>query len=186
MANDILLAERCMFRTERLVIKSWKDQIASHSKKNNLAKRVIQILTPKVATSLPNGWQQIDSLDKALEWIRERDAESNVFSVINNGETVGFLILNEVDIPKNHSVELKLGYFLSEKSWGQGLGSELVQGLVKWCREDGRISAISGGVEENNIASRRILEKNGFTVLKLGKSPPNIIHMEKKFGERHA
>jgi RimJ/RimL family protein N-acetyltransferase len=160
------------------MIKSWKNQITSHSSRRNLAKRVIQILTPRVAASLPEGWQRVDSIGKALEWIKERDAESDVFSTINNGDTIGFLILTEVNILGN--TELRLGYLLSDRFWGQGLGSELIQGLVKWCVEDGSISAISGGVAESNIASRRILEKSGFTASELCRSQPDMIHMEKR------
>ncbi len=56
---------------------------------------------------------------------------------------------------------MRLGYLLAERAWGKGIASELIRGLVEWCRKSG-IASIVGGVERNNIASRRVLEKNGF------------------------
>ena len=59
-------------------------------------------------------------------------------------------------------MEVHLGYVLAESAWGQGLGSELVEGFVEWCRGERQIRSLIGGVAADNLASVRILEKNGF------------------------
>jgi RimJ/RimL family protein N-acetyltransferase len=33
---------------------------------------------------------------------------------------------------------------------------------VEWCREDGTVRSIIGGVDDHNGASARVLHKNGF------------------------
>ncbi|EOD81766.1 hypothetical protein D515_01673 [Grimontia indica] len=38
----------------------------------------------------------------------------------------------------------------------------MLQGLVSWCQQSGKVATLSGGAEENNLASVRVLEKNGF------------------------
>lgn len=52
-------------------------------------------------------------------------------------------------------------YLLAEAVWGAGVASELIRGFVDWC-ERNNVASIVGGVERGNVASRRVLEKNGF------------------------
>ena len=61
--------------------------------------------------------------------------------------------------------DIRLGYLLSEGSWGKGFASELVQGFVNWCVGQTSIASIAGGVARTNHASRRVLEKNGFQLI---------------------
>ena len=35
-------------------------------------------------------------------------------------------------------------------------------GLAEWARGQGRVASLAGGVAPENVASRRVLEKNGF------------------------
>jgi len=69
-----------------------------------------------------------------------------------------------LQICTSDNIELRLGYLLTDKVWGLGLGSELICGLVKWVKTDGRVALILGGVDKDNIGSFRVLEKNGFLV----------------------
>nr|WP_275040963.1 GNAT family N-acetyltransferase [Grimontia indica] len=55
-----------------------------------------------------------------------------------------------------------MGYVVSERLQRKGLASEMLQGLVSWCQQSGKVATLSGGAEENNLASVRVLEKNGF------------------------
>ena len=40
--------------------------------------------------------------------------------------------------------------------------NELIEGFVGWCRGHEEIDSLAGGVERNNPASARVLEKHGF------------------------
>ncbi len=90
---------------------------------------------------LPDGWQGINSQEKAISWIYARDVESTVFLVkqVNTEDLIGLLILNENEYTNGGHADLKLGYLLNEIYWGKGFGSELVSGLVNWCKIDGTI-----------------------------------------------
>ena len=166
------LSKRCRFKTKRLKIEHWKDIYASPE---GLAQVVLTVLTEEVVSLLPGDLNHVDPLDKAKKWILERDRESDVFIISNDEETIGFLILNEMTIENKQ--EMKLGCFLSQEFWGQGFGSELVQGLVVWCKEDGIIKKLSGGVDIKSTASIRMLEKNGFTVSAQGNLNAGMIIM---------
>ncbi len=149
----------CLFETDRLAVLNW-DFIAS---KKTPIESVLKIMTPNVTKSLPDGWQNIDTLGKAGNWINERKADRNFFAVslTETNEIIGFLFLHHGE-EKKESGALRLGYLLAERFWGKGIGSELISGLVKWCWESGIITSISGGVEKDNMASIKVLEKNGF------------------------
>ena len=131
--------------------------------KNYLAESVLKIMTPNVTKDLPNGWQHMDTFDKAKNWLIERKNDSNFYAIIltETNEIIGFLFLY-IENKTNESCDLRLGYLLAEPIWGKGIGSELVKGLVEWCENSKIIDSISGGVKKNNVGSIKVLEKNGF------------------------
>lgn len=120
-------------------------------------------MTPNVTKSLPDGWQNLNTLKKAEKWLFERKMDSNFYAISLTGsnEIIGFLFLYSENETRG-SNELRLGYLISEAIWGKGIGSELIKGLVTWCYDTKSFSSISGGVEKENIGSIRVLEKNGF------------------------
>ena len=161
------IEERCSFDTQRLRVSSWTKQIKGPGLERKFAKRVVEILTPDVTKALPAGWQNITSAEDALKWIRDRDQESHFLAaqLSSSGETVGFIFLYEY-MPGHKYFDLRFGYLLSEEVWGIGLGTELIEGLINWCKAAGDIRSITGGVETTNIGSIRVMEKAGFTISK--------------------
>ena len=76
------------------------------------------------------------------------------------------MILFEMEAEEgNGATDIRLGYLLSESTWGKGIASELVHGFVSWCRGQTSILSIAGGVALDNPASNRVLEKNGFQLI---------------------
>ena len=171
------LGQRCRFKTERLLIESWQPRIATQTGELALARQTVTILTDDVTKALPEAWQGIDTVEQAITWIRDRDQDSAAFTIqmLSNKDIVGFLFLYE------EGRQLRLGYLLSKAVWGKGLGSELIKGLVEWCADAGDIASISGGVEVDNAASIRVLEKNGFSISTSEPSPGNMIFLARTF-----
>ena len=162
--DDIEFEQRCRFVTARIAVESWNSDLSTQSARENLAREITNVLTPNVAKALPKGWQGVDTRNNALDWIGERSEEGHVFTVrvIKTRELVGLLLINvSADLDKE-GLQLRIGYFLSEPHWGQGLGSELIKGLVSWCDDAGDIRELLGLVESNNIASAKVLTRNGF------------------------
>ena len=160
-----MICRACAFETERLLVKEWHTLSFHDWQQQELANVVATVLTEPVTRSLPPSWQGRYTVERAREWIAERDAEGVTLLVIDKTtqQAVGLMILFETDAEDSRdSIEVRLGYLLSEPAWGKGLASELVSGFVNWCREHVSISSIAGGVARENSASRRILEKNGF------------------------
>jgi len=62
--------------------------------------------------------------------------------------------------------EIEIGYLLARPYWGQGLATEGAQVGMKFGFEKLKIPTIIGIVHPENIASQRVLEKNGLKFLK--------------------
>lgn len=147
------------FSTERLLINEWKSFSPDEWPRQDLPGIVMEVLTERVTQSLPPSWQGKYTLNRADQWIKERDDEGVTLLVVEQASqrAIGMIVLFESD----DSAHFRLGYMLAETAWGQGFASELIAGFVEWCREH-EIRSVTGGVERDNLASRRVLEKCGF------------------------
>ena len=157
----MILSTPSGFGTDRLVVDEWHSLMPTDE---DLAKSVVAILTPSVSEALPSGWQGEYSIERATQWIKERDQESTTMLILDrlSHKPVGLMILSEGDDEKMGR-SVRIGYMLAEDVWGHGLATELLHGFVCWCRT-ATISSIVAGVARNNIASQRVMEKAGFEV----------------------
>ena len=158
----LMLSRSCAFETDRLQIKEWHSDSWPTRSDNDLARIVAGILTEPVTRTLPVAWHGAYNDERAGDWIAERDREGVTLLVAEKASAipVGLVIL--LESPSEDGTELRLGYLLAEASWGKGFASELVDGLVRWCRARPKIRSLAGGVGPDNPASKRVLEKNRF------------------------
>jgi len=64
--------------------------------------------------------------------------------------------------PPDETGQVTIGYGMVEQAWGKGYGTEAVAGLVAVCRSHGGVTAVNADTDLDNVASQRVLEKNGF------------------------
>jgi len=170
-----MILKACAFETERLLVKEWHSLLSSDWQEQELASVIVTILTEPVTRSLPTSWQGSYTEKRANEWIKERDSEGTTLFVIEklSGQAIGLMILFEMQAESGSDMtDVRLGYLLSEDAWGKGFATELVSGFVSWCQGQSSITSIAGGVERDNHASIRVLEKNGF------QPAPNSVEMD--------
>ena len=60
---------------------------------------------------------------------------------------------------------ISVGYRLAEEFWGKGIGSSCVQALLRFIRNETEVSLVTAHVIPDNIASAKVLLKNGFEYL---------------------
>lgn len=58
--------------------------------------------------------------------------------------------------------EAEVEYLLMPEHWGKGYGSEIAQALVNLGTQVDKIHSLIAIIDPENIASQRILEKQGF------------------------
>jgi len=152
------------FTTDRLAVHSWASIIGDKRARKALETALKAILTPRVLKHLPPSLQLHEGENDVASWVDARAAESEIMLVNakTSGKLVGLVIMARVpdtaDIPTVH-----LGYLLAEATWGQGLASELLKGLLSAMHFEGRMRLV-GGVNRTNSASARVLQKAGFIV----------------------
>ena len=167
-AEETILLRSCTFETVRLSVREWHSLSSDDSQQQELAQVVAAILTQPVTRSLPSAWQGSYTTERARAWIKERDSEGATLLVIDRvtHQPVGLMILLEIQAEEDdRDREVRLGYVLSEYVWEQGIASELISGFVGWCSEQTSVASITGGVAQDNHASRRVLQKNGFQLV---------------------
>lgn len=163
-----MVLRACTFETERLLVKEWHSLLCNDWQEGDLGHVIAAMLTEPVTRSLPLSWQGSYSVARARDWIKERDEDGVTLLVIDRSihQAVGLMILFEMQSEEDGGdTDIRLGYLLSEGTWGKGMASELVNGFVNWCSGQPSISSISGGVAPDNPASKRVLEKNGFYLM---------------------
>ncbi len=178
MTETASIADRCRFQTARLSVEGWREALATGAGRAALAERMVDILTPDVTEMLPPKWQPLGSLDEALEWLDARAAEGDCFTVKTKDDDriVGCLVAYAETAESDPALlDLRIGYLFAREAWGHGYASELIAGLVDWCEAAGDIRTLIGGVEEDNTASIRVLEKNGFRIVPEGAEPPMVV-----------
>lgn len=166
-----ILNNDSLYSTERISILNWK-YLESQYSLTYLREFVLEIMAPEVTKSLPDGWQNLNTPEKAKNWILDRKKDSHFYGVSSNEskKLIGFLFLYP-EPQADKMYDIRIGYVLSSSTWGKGIGSELIHGLVNWSKSTGMINNLIAGVEEHNIGSVKVLLKNGFHLSLEGELP---------------
>ena len=154
---------QCSICTDRLVAAEWHTLADRHGL--DVVSIVSRVLTPATTQALPPEWHGNFDRERATRFVAARDQESPTLLVVEQHTIlpVGIMILFEsVDEIDSDGVDVRLGYVLAEPVWGRGIASELVSGLIEWARAQPSIVTLSGGVAHDNVASTRVLTRNGF------------------------
>jgi len=81
-----------------------------------------------------------------------------------------------VKAPPDESGRVEIGYGLAAPSRGHGLGLRAVGELLYELASTGLVREVVAGVHPGNIASRRLLERLGFTVLDVDDQEIRYVH----------
>ncbi len=150
------------YTTNRLIVKEWNSFEPKELDKPNLVDIVEEMLIPDVTKRFPVMWRGDYDKKRAKFWIQERDSESKTLLAVEKEtkKPLGYINFFK-EGSCSHGTYLRLGYLVSHAMWNNGLATELVEGFIHWCKEN-NISSILAGVDPDNKASIRVLEKNNF------------------------
>ncbi len=153
---DILL------ETERLRLRRFTEADADHLFALDNDPEVMRYLnggvpTPRavVETEILPGFMQVDAANPA----------SGFWAAVSkaSGEFVGWFSLRP--LPHN-PLEASLGYRLMRAVWGQGLATEGVRALMHCGFCELGLQRVVATTYEHNLASRRVMEKVGMTLVR--------------------
>mgnify|MGYP006280965375 CR=1 FL=1 len=95
------------------------------------------------------------------EWIESLDEDDGVdFLICARGDRVGII---GFEAPNEVWGATEIGYMIAPDNWGEGHATDAVETLCRYAFEERRLHKLYAKVYETNPASRRVLEKAGFT-----------------------
>ncbi|GAB4108380.1 MAG: GNAT family N-acetyltransferase [Acidobacteriota bacterium] len=104
--------------------------------------------------------------DGAIRFIRSsvalwRLGRAYVFGVLVSGSPEACGVISLSSVSRAHACA-ELGFWLGCRHWGKGLGTEAVRLMLEFGFDDLQLHRIYASAFAANVASRRVLEKNGF------------------------
>ena len=109
---------------------------------------------------LPYPYTEADA-DWWLGMVAENEGKEGVWrSIWADGDLVGSISVERKDGDENKVGEL--GYMILTPFWSQGIGTEAVRQICGIAFREMALERIIGDVFPENLASARVLEKNGF------------------------
>lgn len=119
---------------------------------------------PAVAANLRDRFPSPYTASDAKIWlatVRCENPPAN-FAIILQGEAVGGIgVFPGSDVDR---VSGEVGYWLGEAVWGRGIASSALGAFVPYCYRVFHLTRLFATPFAHNIASRRVLEKSGFTL----------------------
>ena len=116
----------------------------------------------KIADNLRDGLPSPYTLKDAQDWLNLILPENNpprFFAIIFDNQIVGsFGIVSKTNIYRKN---FEIGFFLSEKYWGQGIMTRAIKAAVSYAFRDFDIARIYAEVFSDNLGSCKALEKAG-------------------------
>ena len=91
----------------------------------------------------------------------------------NSSEKIG-VISYYYHKPEHKKAEV--GFWILKQFWNQGITTEVLKVVIDYCHKEKGIHRLEAFIESENIASARVLEKNGFVL------EGTMIDAEIKFG----
>lgn len=102
----------------------------------------------KRATGFVNWMMRMNESGKGRAW-----------ATVYHDEVIGFIRLNKID---KRTSSASLGYETSKRYWGQGLTTEAVKEVVRFCHHGLQLHRLEAWVYDGNDASAKVLKKAGF------------------------
>jgi RimJ/RimL family protein N-acetyltransferase len=101
-------------------------------------------------------------ISDAKKWLdmAGENTQDVILALEVKGEAAGGIGLHTLKDVYRYNGEI--GYWLSQEHWGKGIMSEAVGAMVEYAFTRTRLLRLFACIFENNPASMRVLEKNGF------------------------
>lgn len=119
---------------------------------------------PKIAKFMTDGFPHPFTLENAHQFIANNTSKTpyNILAITCDDEPVGAIGVH----PKEgiERLNAELGYWIAEEYWGKGIGTAAIRQMVTYAFDNFEIERIFARPFGNNPASKRILEKAGFTL----------------------
>lgn len=116
----------------------------------------------KIDLEIPYTERNYQDFVESYEKIKNGLSNNKQFIVDVNGEAIGVIGLTIGRKSKSHIGTF--GYWLGEKYWGQGIVPEAIKILIDYAFNESGLLKLKIDFLEDNLNSRKVAEKNGFSL----------------------
>jgi len=118
----------------------------------------------RVARNLRDAFPYPYTVRDAQNWLEgiSGNRDDLILAIEVNGEAAGGIGIHHMKDVYRYNGEI--GYWLSEDYWGKGIMTDAVGAVVRHAFTHTRWLRIFANIFENNPASMKVLEKNGFAL----------------------
>jgi [ribosomal protein S5]-alanine N-acetyltransferase len=109
------------------------------------------------------------TLELAKKWIDhaagdvQRNGRQTIWAIREtSGRMIGEIVLHAGSPAREHASDL--GYWLAKSYWRRGIMTAVIQTMIEYAFREFGVQRITAPIFVQNIASARVLEKNGFIV----------------------
>ncbi|MBN2095398.1 MAG: GNAT family N-acetyltransferase [Candidatus Aenigmarchaeota archaeon] len=114
-------------------------------------------------TSIPQPYTAkaaLDYIKQSRDEAKEGKRKDFGITLKKSGRVIGVFSIFGIN---KKAGKAEIGYWLGESYWGRGLGTEAMELAVSYCFAQLSLVKIWARVRRGNTASRRLLEKSGFS-----------------------
>lgn len=137
------------------------------------ARLKLEPITAEVARSIAVG--DVAELQPADGWPHEH-TKNGIDMALRHGHPAGWLVRFEgrvigdcgIHAPVDDNGSLEIGYGLAAPYRGRGFGTEVATVISGWLLSQPGVSVVRATTLPANVASQRVLEKAGFSVVRSG------------------
>lgn len=151
-----------VLETERLILRPWRETDVDDFYEYASVDGVGQMA----------GWNPHKSKEESAEILRLFIDERKTFAIElkENQKVIGSVGLEEMycDLGEQYRAlkGREIGYVLSKAYWGQGLMPEAVSSVIQYCFQKAGCDYLQCSHAVENLQSKRVIEKLGFTFVK--------------------
>jgi [ribosomal protein S5]-alanine N-acetyltransferase len=117
-------------------------------------------------------WSAHTKIEQTREWLREgaemiAKGTDMIWTIEHEGAPVGCIGLHGIrwDVRAVRSDKAELGFWIARPHWGKGLMTEAATAATRWAFETLGLHKVTVGCFEENVGSKRVIERVGFRYL---------------------
>lgn len=145
-----------ILKTKRLILRTWKEQDLDPMSAINQDRLVCEFL-PEIG----NIKITKDLIQRFMSHYKKYGFTSYAVELKSNGELIGFAGLLAVSFKAHFTPAVEIGWRLASRHWGNGYATEAAKAIVDFAFNTLKLEEIVSFTVENNIRSRRVMEKIG-------------------------
>ena len=158
---------------DSILTRTFKSNLKLQSERTHLVPAKPELATeryltwlqdPQINRFLETRWQE-QSIDSIKAFIAERDRDkcAVLFAIVDKdtSQHIGNIKLGPINW---HHRFAEISYFIGEKQyWNKGYASEVIATVANWGLDQLELALIKAGFYGSNTASKKALEKAGFS-----------------------